>query len=90
MISLLITKMVTRDILPLSFVEREVFCELMAFVEPEYKPPSQQTTAIRVEKMYEESAAELWDDFATCRQRGTESPSSHILPSLVISFRTGS
>ncbi len=42
-ISLLIMKIVTGDMLPLSFVE------LMAFVEPEDKPPSWQTTARRVE-----------------------------------------
>lgn len=48
--------------LPLSFVEGEGFKELMVFVEPEFKPPSRGTTATRVEKMYEEKAAELRAD----------------------------
>lgn len=37
-ISLLISQKVTGDLLPLGFVEEEGFRELMAFVEPEYKP----------------------------------------------------
>ncbi len=57
-IILTITKMVTGDLLPLRFVKGEGFRELMAFVEPEYKPPAWQATSTRVEKMYEESAAE--------------------------------
>ncbi len=47
--------MLTGDMLLLSFVEGGGFRELMGFVEPDYKPP----TATRVEKMHEESAAEL-------------------------------
>ncbi len=44
--------------LPVSFLKEEDW-ELMVFVKPEYKPPSRRTTAKRVEKMNEESAAEL-------------------------------
>uniref|UniRef100_A0A0E9RVE7 Uncharacterized protein n=1 Tax=Anguilla anguilla TaxID=7936 RepID=A0A0E9RVE7_ANGAN len=39
--------MMTGDMLPLSFVEGEGFRELMAFVEPEYKLPSQRTTTTK-------------------------------------------
>lgn len=48
MISQLITKKVTGDILMLSFVEEEGFCKLMVFVEREYK----RTTNTREDVMF--------------------------------------
>ncbi|KAK1172920.1 calcyclin-binding protein isoform X1 [Acipenser oxyrinchus oxyrinchus] len=47
-ITQLLTKMITQDMLPLSFVEGQGFCELMGFVEPEYKVPSRRTITTRV------------------------------------------
>lgn len=58
-LSQLITKMVTGDMFTLSFVEVEDFHKLMVFVEAKYKPPSRGKTASRVEKMYEDSGADL-------------------------------
>ena len=49
LITLLITSMITNDMLPLSFVEGEGFRALMEFVEPEYKVPARKTIVARVE-----------------------------------------
>ncbi len=65
----------------------------MAFVDLEYKLPSQGTTATRVEKMYEESAAELRadlqrvDKWLLLQTLGQLSPRSHMLHHL--SFHLG-
>lgn len=74
-ISQLITKMMTGDMLPLSFVEGEGFRELMAFVEPEYKLPSQRTTTTKMEKMYEESAVNLRADLQSADKVATNTDS---------------
>lgn len=44
---LLITRMVSGDMLMSCFLEGEGLCELAVFVEPENNPPSQQTRATR-------------------------------------------
>lgn len=54
--------MVNTDTFRLSLVEGEGFRKTMAFVEPEYKPSSQQTTAMRVENVYNDSRAEVKAD----------------------------
>ena len=48
---LLLTKMVTEDMPPFTFVEREAFHKLMAFVKIEYKPPSWSNNGYKSEKM---------------------------------------
>lgn len=55
----LITDMITKDMLPLSFVEGEGFRKLMACVEPEYKVPSRKTVTARVESTYDTMASNL-------------------------------
>lgn len=65
-VSLLSTKIVTGDMLPSNLIEGEASGKLMLFAE--FKPPSWKTTATRVEKMYEDSAAELRTE--GCQQGG--------------------
>uniref|UniRef100_A0A8C5HT75 BED-type domain-containing protein n=1 Tax=Gouania willdenowi TaxID=441366 RepID=A0A8C5HT75_GOUWI len=55
----LMTSMVAKDVLPVSFVEGVGFRELMAFLEPDYQVPCRKTTTVRLEKMYEDKAASL-------------------------------
>ena len=55
----LITNMITKDMLPLSFVEGEGFRKLMECVEPEYKVPSRKTVTARVESTYDTMASNL-------------------------------
>ncbi len=45
----LISEMISRDLLPLSFVEGEGFCKLMDFVEPEYRVPGRKIITSRLE-----------------------------------------
>ena len=53
-ITTLLTKMIAKDLLPVSVVEGCGFRSLMDFVEPEYTVPSHQTMMRRVNKMYGE------------------------------------
>lgn len=61
----LITKMVAKDMLPISFVEGEGFRALMAFAEPEYTVPSRKTVTTRIEKLYAETAQDLRKSLST-------------------------
>ncbi|KAK1895583.1 Zinc finger BED domain containing protein 1 [Dissostichus eleginoides] len=63
-ITALITRMITKDMLPLSFVEGEGFRELMNFVEPEYRVPTRKTIVSRVEQKYEEGVKKLKMDIS--------------------------
>ena len=56
-ITLLLSKMIAKDMLPISFVEGEGFHEFMAFVEPEYTVPSRKTVTSRLEKLYDDGAS---------------------------------
>ncbi|KAJ4924410.1 hypothetical protein JOQ06_000650 [Pogonophryne albipinna] len=56
--------MITKDMLPLSFVEGEGFRELMNFVEPEYRVPTRKTIVSRVELKYEEGVKKLKMDIS--------------------------
>jgi len=56
--------MITKDMLPLSFVEGDGFRELMNFVEPEYRVPTRKTIVSRVEQKYEEGVKKLKMDIS--------------------------
>lgn len=66
-ITMLITKIIAKDMLPVSFVEGEGFRELMKFIEPEYTIPTRKTITTRVEKMHGESATDLRGRLASAR-----------------------
>ncbi len=55
----LISKMIAKDMLPISFVEGEGFWSLMAFVEPEFSVPSRKTITARPEKLFDHKTSEL-------------------------------
>uniref|UniRef100_A0A8C6TE01 BED-type domain-containing protein n=1 Tax=Neogobius melanostomus TaxID=47308 RepID=A0A8C6TE01_9GOBI len=55
----LISKMIAKDMLPISFVEGEGFRSLMAFVEPEFSVPSRKTITTRLEKLFDDKTSEL-------------------------------
>ena len=57
--TLLITKMIAKDMLPISFVEGEGFRKLMDFVEPEFSVPSRKTITARLEKLFDDKTSEL-------------------------------
>jgi hypothetical protein len=46
--------MVVKDYLPLSFVEGDVFFNLMNIIVPEYKVPTRNTIKSRIGKLYDE------------------------------------
>ncbi|XP_055035972.2 E3 SUMO-protein ligase ZBED1-like [Misgurnus anguillicaudatus] len=55
----LISKMIARDMLPLSFVKGDGFKEVLHFLEPDYNPPSRKTITARIELQYECKVSEL-------------------------------
>ncbi|ROL45338.1 Zinc finger BED domain-containing protein 1 [Anabarilius grahami] len=55
----LITKMIAKDMLPISFVEGEGFRNLMEFVDPEFTVPSRKTITARLEKLFDDNVREL-------------------------------
>ena len=67
-ITTLITSMITKEMLPLSFVDQKGFRDLMAFIEPEYTVPSRRTITARVEKMYAEKRELLKADLVTAKK----------------------
>lgn len=58
-------KLTAGDILPISIVEGEGLCHLIAFLEPEYTVPCSQTITARLEKMYTETAQFLRNILST-------------------------
>lgn len=64
----LLTRMIAKDMLPISFVEGEGFRDLMQFLEPEYKIPSRKTITCRLEKLQEESASVLRNNLANAHR----------------------
>lgn len=61
----LIAKMISRDMLPLSFVEGEGFKEVLQFLEPDYDIPSRRTLTARIELQHESSVSKLKSTLAT-------------------------
>ena len=55
----LISKMIAKDMLPISFVEGEGFRSLIEFVEPEFTVPLRKTITAKLEKLYDDNANEL-------------------------------
>ena len=55
-ITALLTKVTVANMLPLSLVDNAEFCELMAFIEPNYKVPCRQTLTHRMESTKSEVA----------------------------------
>lgn len=55
----LITKMIAKDMLPISSVEGEGFRNLMEFVDPEFTVLSRKTITARLEKHFNDNVREL-------------------------------
>uniref|UniRef100_H2ZY22 HAT C-terminal dimerisation domain-containing protein n=1 Tax=Latimeria chalumnae TaxID=7897 RepID=H2ZY22_LATCH len=51
------TVLISKDMLPISFVEGDGFKELMEYIEPEYTVPARKTIMARLEKLHIECAA---------------------------------
>ena len=66
--TLLLSKIIVKDMLPISFVEGEGFREFMAFVEPEYTVPSRKTVTSRLEKLYDDGASDLRTQLASANK----------------------
>ena len=64
-ITALITNMIVKDMLPISFVEGGGFLELMASVEPDYRVPGRTTMTKRIEKLYKDKAEDLRRSLST-------------------------
>lgn len=67
-ISTLLTKMIAKDMLPVSFVEGEGFRELMNFLEPEYRVPCRKTITSRLEKLRDENVSILQEKLANAHK----------------------
>uniref|UniRef100_H3ARV4 HAT C-terminal dimerisation domain-containing protein n=1 Tax=Latimeria chalumnae TaxID=7897 RepID=H3ARV4_LATCH len=59
--TVLIAKMIAKDMLPISFVEGDGFKELMEYIELEYTVPARKTIMARLEKLHTECAAAVSD-----------------------------
>uniref|UniRef100_H3AQ33 BED-type domain-containing protein n=1 Tax=Latimeria chalumnae TaxID=7897 RepID=H3AQ33_LATCH len=55
--TVLIAKMIAKDMLPTSFVEGDSFKELMEYIEPVYTVPARKTIMARLKKLHIECAA---------------------------------
>ncbi|XP_064417131.1 E3 SUMO-protein ligase ZBED1-like [Latimeria chalumnae] len=62
--TVLIAKMIAKDMLPISFVEGNGFKELMEYIEPEYTVPARKTIVARLEKLHTECPAAVSDKLA--------------------------
>ena len=59
--------MVVKDYLPLSFVEGDVFFNLMNIIVPEYKVPTRNTIKSRIGKLYEEQKMRLISEISSAQ-----------------------
>ncbi|KAK1900575.1 putative AC9 transposase [Dissostichus eleginoides] len=64
-ITALITNMIVKDMLPISFVEGGGFLEFMASLEPDYRVPGRTTMTKRIEKLYKDKAEDLRRSLST-------------------------
>uniref|UniRef100_A0A673HB45 BED-type domain-containing protein n=1 Tax=Sinocyclocheilus rhinocerous TaxID=307959 RepID=A0A673HB45_9TELE len=61
----LIAKIISRDMLPLSFIDGEGFKEFLQFLEPDYDIPSRKTITARIELQHESMVSKLRTTLAT-------------------------
>uniref|UniRef100_H3ARX0 BED-type domain-containing protein n=1 Tax=Latimeria chalumnae TaxID=7897 RepID=H3ARX0_LATCH len=62
--TVLIAKMIAKDMLPISFVEGDGFQELLEYIEQEYTVPARKTIMASLEKLHTECAAAVSDKLA--------------------------
>jgi hypothetical protein len=65
-ISNMITRMLAIDVMPLSVVDGDGFKALIEYLAPSYELPGRKAFTARIEKLYEETKANVMKKLATC------------------------